>query len=67
AEPRPARAYQGLVAVPLDGRAASVTCSFRPPGLTLGGAVGAAALLALLATWALHRWGAGWPRRRAAR
>ncbi|APE24382.1 MULTISPECIES: YfhO family protein [Streptomyces] len=67
AEPRPARAYQGLVAVPLDGRAASVTCSFRPPGLTLGGAVGAAALLALLATWALHRRGAAWPRRRAAR
>ncbi|MER6098150.1 YfhO family protein [Streptomyces sp. NPDC001728] len=55
AEPRPARAYGGLVAVPLDGRASTVTCSFRPPGLRLGGAVGAAALLALLATGILHR------------
>ncbi|MFH8842091.1 YfhO family protein [Streptomyces sp. NPDC017868] len=55
AEPRPARAYQGLVAVPLDGRASTVGCSFRPPGLKLGGAVGAAALLALAATGLLHR------------
>ncbi|MGW2303821.1 YfhO family protein [Streptomyces sp. NPDC001809] len=54
-EPRPARTYQGLVAIPLDGRATTVTCSFRPPGLTLGGAVGLTALLALLATGALHR------------
>lgn len=51
----PARSRLGLVAVPLDGRATSVTCSFRPPGLRLGGAVGAAALLALLATAWLHR------------
>ncbi|MEV7279060.1 YfhO family protein [Streptomyces sp. NPDC093111] len=51
----PARGRLGLVAVPLDGRAASVTCSFRPPGLKLGGAVGAAALAALLATAWLHR------------
>ncbi|MFH9727945.1 YfhO family protein [Streptomyces sp. NPDC017254] len=50
AEPRPARAYEGLVAVPLDGRASTVTCSFRPPGLKLGGAAGLAALLALVAT-----------------
>ncbi|MFJ5078752.1 YfhO family protein [Streptomyces sp. NPDC088553] len=55
AEPRPARAYQGLVAIPLDGRANTVTCSFRPPGLKLGGAVGLTALLALIATGALHR------------
>ncbi|MFF8379474.1 YfhO family protein [Streptomyces sp. NPDC015661] len=55
AEPRPARAYEGLVAVPLDGRASSVGCSFRPPGIRLGGAVGAAALLALAATGFLHR------------
>ncbi|KOX27198.1 membrane protein [Streptomyces sp. NRRL F-6491] len=55
AELRPARAYEGLVAVPLDGRADTVRCSFRPPGLRLGGAVGAAALLALVATGALHR------------
>ncbi|MEK9523448.1 YfhO family protein [Streptomyces venezuelae] len=54
-EPRPARTYQGLVAIPLDGRATTVSCSFRPPGLTLGGAVGLTALLALLATGALHR------------
>ncbi|MFF0477455.1 YfhO family protein [Streptomyces sp. NPDC004284] len=59
AEPRPARAYQGLVAVPLDGRATRVGCSFRPPGLKLGGAAGAAALLALAATGFLHRRRAG--------
>ncbi|MYV72124.1 hypothetical protein GT043_40680, partial [Streptomyces sp. SID2131] len=35
AGPRPARAYGGLVAVPLDGRADTVHCSFRPPGLRL--------------------------------
>ncbi|MGW3387244.1 YfhO family protein [Streptomyces cinereoruber] len=55
ADLRPARAYEGLVAVPLDGRADTVHCSFRPPGLRLGGAVGAAALLALAATGVLHR------------
>ncbi|MGW4705787.1 hypothetical protein, partial [Streptomyces sp. NPDC004285] len=55
ADARPARAYQGLVAVPLDGRATTVSCSFRPPGIKLGGAVGAVALLALLATGFLHR------------
>ncbi|MGW4724075.1 YfhO family protein [Streptomyces sp. NPDC004291] len=55
ADLRPARAYEGLVAVPLDGRTDTVRCSFRPPGLRLGGAVGAAALLALVATGALHR------------
>ncbi|MGW4159950.1 YfhO family protein [Streptomyces sp. NPDC004788] len=51
----PARDRLGLLAVPLDGKATSVTCSFRPPGLKLGGAAGAAALLALLATALLHR------------
>ncbi|WP_314619441.1 YfhO family protein [Streptomyces stackebrandtii] len=55
AEAVPARAYQGLVAVPLDGRATRVGCTFRPPGLRLGGAVGAAALLALAATVFLRR------------
>ncbi|MFJ7960105.1 YfhO family protein [Streptomyces sp. NPDC096319] len=55
ADARPARAYEGLVSVPLDGRATTVSCSFRPPGITLGGAVGAAALLALAATGILHR------------
>ncbi|MFJ4908086.1 YfhO family protein [Streptomyces sp. NPDC093249] len=53
--PRPARAYQGLLAVPLDGRATTVSCSFRPPGLRPGSAVGGAALLALVATGLLHR------------
>ncbi|MFF0436343.1 YfhO family protein [Streptomyces sp. NPDC004327] len=51
----PARDRLGLLAVPLDGKATSVTCSFRPPGVELGGAAGAAALVALLATAALHR------------
>ncbi|MGW0120047.1 YfhO family protein [Streptomyces sp. NPDC003327] len=55
AEPVSARAYRGLVAVPLDGRATSVSCSFRPPGLRLGAAVGGTALLALAATWLLDR------------
>ncbi|MFF5638647.1 YfhO family protein [Streptomyces sp. NPDC012825] len=55
ADLRPPRAYGGLVAVPLDGRADTVHCSFRPPGLRPGGAVGAAALLALVATGVLHR------------
>ncbi|WP_329283831.1 YfhO family protein [Streptomyces sp. NBC_00691] len=67
AEPRPARAYRGLVAIPLDGRADTVTCSFRPPGLTLGGAVGLTALLALLATGVLHRRAARRPEREADR
>ncbi|GAA3389934.1 YfhO family protein [Streptomyces roseoviridis] len=51
----PAHSRNGLLAVPLDGRATSVTCSFRPPGLRLGGATGAVALAALLATALLHR------------
>ncbi|MFD4375704.1 YfhO family protein [Streptomyces sp. NPDC058486] len=53
AEPVSARSHRGLLAVPLDGRATRVSCSFRPPGVLLGAAAGAAALLALLAT-ALH-------------
>ncbi|MFJ9809376.1 YfhO family protein [Streptomyces sp. NPDC101158] len=51
----PAHSRLGLLAVPLDGKATTVTCSFRPPGVRLGGAVGAAALAALLATAVLHR------------
>jgi uncharacterized membrane protein YfhO len=43
----PAKEYYGLIAVPLDGSATSITCSFHPPGLRLGAAVGGAALLAL--------------------
>ncbi|MFD7323360.1 YfhO family protein [Streptomyces sp. NPDC059875] len=45
----PAKRYLGLIAVPLDGRATSVTCAFRPPGLQLGGAIAAVALLVLVA------------------
>ncbi|MFI8519158.1 YfhO family protein [Streptomyces sp. NPDC085481] len=51
----PAHSRLGLLAVPLDGKATSVTCSFRPPGVKLAGAAGATALAALLATALLHR------------
>ncbi|MFG2787746.1 YfhO family protein [Streptomyces sp. NPDC048419] len=44
---RPAGAYHGLIAVPVDGSATTVTCTFHPPGLRLGTAVGAASLLTL--------------------
>lgn len=44
---KPASQYYGLIAVPLDGTATSLTCTFHPPGLRLGSAVGAASLLAL--------------------
>ncbi|MFJ8075235.1 YfhO family protein [Streptomyces sp. NPDC096176] len=49
-EGRPADSYLGLVAVPLDGTRTTVHCSFRPPGLRAGSAVGLAALLAVTAT-----------------
>lgn len=45
---RPAGRYHGLIAVPLDGNATSVTCTFHPPGLRLGTTVGAASLGVLL-------------------
>ncbi|MFJ6633822.1 YfhO family protein [Streptomyces sp. NPDC091376] len=45
---RPADRYLGLVAVPLDGKRTTVDCSFRPPGLRAGAAVGGAALVVLL-------------------
>ncbi|MFC8739895.1 YfhO family protein [Streptomyces sp. NPDC057176] len=48
AETKPAATYYGLVAVPLDGSATSVTCTFHPPGLRLGAAVGDASLLTLV-------------------
>ncbi|MET7713629.1 YfhO family protein [Streptomyces sp. NPDC005407] len=44
---KPADSYLGLVAVPLEGKATTVDCSFRPPGLKAGAAIGAAGLLAL--------------------
>ncbi|MFE2166804.1 YfhO family protein [Streptomyces sp. NPDC059447] len=51
---RPAGAYLGLVAFPLDGRTTTVTCSFRPPGL-LPGAAAAGTALAVLLGLALRR------------
>ncbi|MEU2063549.1 YfhO family protein [Streptomyces sp. NPDC013455] len=44
---RPADDYHGLIAVPLDPGATSLTCTFHPPGRRLGTAVGAASLLTL--------------------
>ncbi|MFD7442355.1 YfhO family protein [Streptomyces sp. NPDC059909] len=44
----PAGEHLGLVAVPLDGRTTVVDCSFRPPGLRAGAAIGGAALLVLV-------------------
>ncbi|QTD97437.1 YfhO family protein [Streptomyces cyanogenus] len=44
---RPAGDFHGLIAVPLDGTATSLTCTFHPPGLRLGTAVGVASLLTL--------------------
>jgi len=45
---KPAGEYYGLIAVPLDGSAATLTCTFHPPGLRLGSAVAGTALLALV-------------------
>ncbi|GGK09770.1 hypothetical protein GCM10011583_47360 [Streptomyces camponoticapitis] len=47
---KPAGSSLGLVAVPLapDGTTTSVDCSFRPPGLRSGAALGGASLLVLL-------------------
>jgi hypothetical protein len=44
---RPAGEFHGLIAVPLDGGSTALTCTFHPPGLRLGTAVGGASLLAL--------------------
>ncbi|MFD9005082.1 YfhO family protein [Streptomyces sp. NPDC059582] len=49
----PARDYHGLIAVPLDGSSTSLTCTFHPPGLRLGTAVGGVALLGLALLGAL--------------
>lgn len=45
----PAGEYYGLIAVSLDGSATSVTCTFHPPGLRLGGVIGGMSLLAAIA------------------
>ncbi|MGW3288331.1 YfhO family protein [Streptomyces sp. NPDC001002] len=44
----PAKAYHGLIAVPLDGSSTNLTCTFHPPGLRLGSAVGGVSLLTLI-------------------
>ncbi|MFE2152048.1 YfhO family protein [Streptomyces lavendulae] len=45
---RPASSRLGLLAVPLDGRTTTLTCSFRPPGLVAGTtAAGLSALVVL--------------------
>ncbi|MEU9861905.1 YfhO family protein [Streptomyces sp. NPDC047971] len=49
ARPTPAERHLGLLAVPLDDGATTVSCSFRPPGLRIGGAIAAVSLLVLLA------------------
>jgi hypothetical protein len=49
----PAGEYYGLIAVPLDATSTSVTCTFHPPGLRLGTAVGGISLLALILLGAL--------------
>ncbi|WOX21646.1 YfhO family protein [Streptomyces solicathayae] len=59
AEPAPAARHLGLIAVPLGAGASSVSCVFRPPGLRLGGAAGATALLAMTAVALLDRRGRG--------
>ncbi|MGY5054799.1 YfhO family protein [Streptomyces sp. 900105755] len=44
----PAGEFHGLIAVPLGASATSLTCTFHPPGLRLGTAVGGASLLTLI-------------------
>ncbi|MEU9165640.1 YfhO family protein [Streptomyces sp. NPDC048424] len=46
---RPAAAHLGLVALPLDGRTTTLSCSFRPPGLVPGAAAAGLALVVLTA------------------
>ncbi|GAA1301765.1 membrane protein [Planotetraspora silvatica] len=48
---RPAGNFLGLVAVPLDGRATRVSCSFTPPGLKIGLTVTGGTLLGAAALW----------------
>ncbi|MEU6541400.1 YfhO family protein [Streptomyces sp. NPDC047000] len=44
----PAASFHGLIAVPLDGSATELTCTFHPPGLRLGTWAGGVCLLALV-------------------
>ncbi|MDJ0342750.1 YfhO family protein [Streptomyces sp. H10-C2] len=58
---RPAGNHLGLLSVPLDGTARTISCDFTPPGLKAGSAVGGASALGLFVL-AGYRW---WSRRRA--
>jgi uncharacterized membrane protein YfhO len=53
---RPARSYLGLISVPVTAGATSLSCSFTPPGLHLGEAVGGASLLGVAALAAYGWW-----------
>ncbi|MEV6614188.1 YfhO family protein [Streptomyces sp. NPDC051051] len=61
----PAGEHHGLVAVPLDGSSTRLTCTFHPPGLRLGTALGGVSLLAVallgVLTAVRRRRGAGRP------
>ncbi|WP_250302004.1 YfhO family protein [Streptomyces sp. A 4/2] len=50
-----AGSYLGLVSVPLNGRATTVSCTFRPPGLRAGSAAGALAVLVLAGSAVVRR------------
>ncbi|MFJ1587798.1 YfhO family protein [Streptomyces sp. NPDC088197] len=52
----PARSYLGLISVPVTAGATSVSCSFTPPGLHLGEAIGGASLLGVAALAAFGWW-----------
>jgi hypothetical protein len=51
-----AQSYLGLLSVPLDGRATGISCSFTPPGLHAGEAVGGASLLGVLGVAGFGWW-----------
>jgi hypothetical protein len=52
----PAGSYLGLLSVPLGGRTTSVSCTFTPPGLHWGEAVGGASLLGVAGLAGSGRW-----------
>ncbi|MEU7279280.1 YfhO family protein [Streptomyces sp. NPDC045431] len=58
-EGRPADAYLGLVAIPVTAGQTSVSCTFRPPGLRAGTAVGAAAVVVWAGWGVVRRWRRG--------
>ncbi|MFJ2742634.1 YfhO family protein [Streptomyces sp. NPDC087440] len=54
-EPAPAAAYLGMLAVPVDPEGGLLRCTFRPPGLRAGSAVGGAALVGVVGWLVLQR------------